>query len=137
MSLDGLAIFSADNNPIKDPVDTWYREAMIKRTSGVGCLALLVAGLALVGCSEPESEVFTLENKGAFLAACVDPEVDAIDAPLTAEICGCTYDRALEQYTDYNDFVAVDKQLASDPEAPIPQELLDLMAACLIAEADL
>jgi len=94
---------------------------MIERTSRVGMLTLLIVSAVLAGCSEPESEVFTLENKDAFLAACVDPE---IDSPLIGEVCGCAYDRALDQYTDYSDFVDVDDRLAADPDEPTPQELL-------------
>lgn len=107
---------------------------MAKWSEGAGLIAALLVTAGLAGCSEPEQESFSGENKDAFLAACVDP-LD--DSALIADVCGCVYDRALEQYTDFNDFVAVDDLLSADPEQELPQELIDVMAGCFIVEAEL
>jgi hypothetical protein len=98
-------------------------------------LALVLVGLALVGgaCSEDEPQGFTDDSRNGFLAACTRP---LEDSRLTGAICQCVFDETQAQLS-FERFREIDETLLADPEAELPDDVLDIVATCVIDEADL
>jgi len=90
-------------------------------------------GALLAGCGTETPTEYGAENRESFLAACVDESVDGL---FQQRICQCVYDEA-EASVPFERFVEIEDQLRDDETAPLPDDLLDLVARCVIEEGDL
>lgn len=91
----------------------------------------LLACLAACGAEAPTE--YSQENEDAFLAACSDAAIDGI---FEQRVCRCVYQEA-EATIAFDRFLEINEQLA-DAESPVlPDDLLDLIADCVIEEGDL
>lgn len=92
-----------------------------------------VASLLASGCAEDEPHEFTDDTRSGFLAACTDPLDDSL---LTSSICQCVFDQTQTQLS-FERFEQIDELLVLDPETELPDELVDIIATCVIEVADL
>lgn len=98
----------------------------------------LVAGLVAIcswgaACGAEEPAEYGDDNREAFLAACTDADGDGL---YQQRVCRCAYDEAVatipfERFREIND----EFSLADEPV--LPDDLLDVLAACIIEEGDL
>ena len=103
----------------------------------MGASRRVVAGLVLVAvgaaaCADGQPTDFTADTREGFLAAC---SVPLDDSRLTSDICQCVFERTQEEIS-FERFTAIDEQL-QDPARPLPDEITDIIAECVIEEADL
>ena len=96
-------------------------------------VSLLAIGALLVGCGTETPIEYGVENRESFLAACVAESVDGI---FQQRVCQCVYDEA-EAVMPFDRFAEIEDQLREDGTAPLPDDLLDLIARCVIEEGDL
>lgn len=105
---------------------------------GVSRSVRLVAGLtsiclSVAACGGEEPTDYSDQNRDAFLAACVDAETDGL---YEQRVCQCAYDEAaatipFERFREINDTLA-------DADPPVlPEDLLEVIAVCIIEEGDL
>jgi hypothetical protein len=91
---------------------------------------LLVAVLGLSGCGEEQADVDFTED---FLTACSDP----LDDPrLVGDICQCVFERSQRAF-GIERWQAIDEEMKVDADAGLPDELVELLADCIIEEGDL
>lgn len=99
----------------------------------------VAAGLAMVclgtmaSCGVDEPTEYTDENREAFMAACTDADVDGL---YQQRLCQCAYDEA-EATLPFERFLEIDRELADAEEPVLPDDLLELLAACIVEEGDL
>ena len=112
---------------------------------GILCGALLTLGG--VACAEEAVTAYGPENSDNFFASCSDPTSDSI---LTTRICQCAVESVEAEYL-FDEFVALDDELAAadramevDPDVPVdpvpvptPEALVEIVADCVILEAEL
>ncbi|MFV0258549.1 MAG: hypothetical protein ACK5PP_08905 [Acidimicrobiales bacterium] len=117
--------------PHRGPVGPPLRRSRFVAVAGV----VLLAGSVLAGCGSDEDEAVGYSDAGkeAFLAACTDPD---LDPRVVRDVCECTYDR-VERTIPYDQFADAEQRLILDPVAPLPDAMAEIMADCLVAEADL
>lgn len=96
-------------------------------------LALVAAPLLAVACSDEEPQGFTRDNQSGFLAACTLP---LEDSRLTSAICQCVFDEG-QVRIPFGRFAAIERELLEDPDQELPQELVEIVAQCVIEEAEL
>ena len=94
-------------------------------------VAFLVLGLTACGSDEPTE--YSDASREAFLAACTDPETDSL---LQQRICQCVYDEA-EASIPFERFREINDELADLEEPGLPDDVLDVVAVCVIEEGDL
>ncbi|MEM9562358.1 MAG: hypothetical protein AAGA93_07080 [Actinomycetota bacterium] len=112
-----------------------------RRQRAIGRVVTLAAAAALLvaACSEDEPQDFTADNRTGFLAACTQP-LD--DSRTISAVCQCVFDETQAQLT-FERFRSIDDELiaqADDEEIDdpsLPDDLAEIIAGCLIAEADL
>ena len=93
----------------------------------------IVVGSLGAGCSEQaEPPRFNDQTRERVMLACRDEA----DRPLVADVCACTY-RSMRSGLSYERFTEIDQQLREQPGAPLPAELVEAMAGCVIEVADL
>lgn len=96
-------------------------------------LALVLAvGVVLAGCADEEPEDFTVDNRNGFMAACTRP---VEDSRVTTAVCQCVFDATTD--LEFGRFVEIDDILVADPEADLPDELVEIIADCYVAESGL
>lgn len=103
---------------------------MIRRT--VFGLTLIVAALAS-GCGGEERTAFDDDNQAAFLAACTDQSADEL---VQQRVCLCVIEEA-QRSISFARFEEINTLLATDPAAPLPDDIVELLARCVVEEADL
>jgi len=105
------------------------------RTFRLSAAAVTVAlgGLVLAACSEPVQTEFTADNESGFMQACTEP---IEDAPLVSSICQCVFEQ-IDAQLDFTEFSATDEELMASPDLALPQEITDMIARCVIDEAEL
>lgn len=96
-------------------------------------VSLFAVTTLLAGCGEETPTDYSAENREAFLAACVD---DSVDGLFPQRICQCVYDEA-ESTIAFERFAEIEEQLSGNETTPLPDDLLDLVAHCVIEEGDL
>ncbi len=98
-------------------------------------LAILLASvLFLAGCSDEPPLDYSQDTRDAFLTACVDPVADEL---LTFRLCQCTFDR-LQQEVAFARLAEIEKLLADNPDtAPLPEEVAQIVADCIVDEVEL
>ncbi len=94
-------------------------------------LGILAAGLAACGTETPTE--YSAENQEAFMAACVDGSVDGV---YQQRVCRCVYDEAQETIP-FERFLEINDALVDVETAVLPDDLLDVIARCVIEEGDL
>ena len=109
----------------------------------IGRVVALVAAstLALTACAEEEPQDFTADNRTGFLAACTQP---LEDSRTISAVCQCVFDETQAQLT-FEEFRSIDDELVAQAEAEetpedgqaLPDDLAEIIASCLIAEAGL
>ncbi len=103
------------------------------RTRLPAVIGVLVIAFAAAACSPDEPTDYTAENSDGFFAACLQSPEDSF---LQAKLCQCVFDNAVLEIP-FDRFVEIDESLTLDPLAPLPEELTEIMAQCVIEEADL
>jgi hypothetical protein len=97
-------------------------------------LAAVVMAVATVSCGADEQVYdFTGETRDGFLLACTT-QLD--DSRLTTAVCQCVFDET-QRRLSFDEFEAVDRQLIDDGDAPLPDEVVEVMAGCIVDEANL
>ena len=96
-------------------------------------LGLVALVLAFSACADEEPQEFTADTRSGFLAACTDP---LTDSRLTSSICQCVFDETQTQLS-FDRFEQIDELLLLDPEAELPEELVDIIAECVMEAARL
>lgn len=105
------------------------------RTVG-SCIGVISSSLLLVvlaGCGTETPTEFSVENQEAFMASCVDAEVDGI---YQQRVCLCVYQEA-ESTIAFERFLEINNQLEDAEDPSLPDDLLELVAQCAIEEGDL
>lgn len=98
-------------------------------------IVAVVAAFVLWGsaCGDDEATEYRDENRDAFLAACTDAGTDGL---YEQRVCRCVYDEA-EATIPFERFRQINDELAEADEPVLPEELLDVLAVCIIEEGDL
>lgn len=98
---------------------------------------LFLGAVALLACSEEVATDYTSAHRDAFLTACASP---LEDPRLLGDVCVCVYDR-LESEISFTRFLAISETFAIGDgalgPAPMPDELTEAVADCVVSEADL
>lgn len=92
-----------------------------------------VAALALTACAEEEPQDFTADTRTAFLTACTEP---LADSRLISAICGCVFEES-QVALSFDRFEAIDEDLVLDPDTDLPDDVAEIVAGCIIEEAEL
>jgi hypothetical protein len=103
----------------------------MNRLVAVAVVALGALGLA--ACAEEEPTEFSADIRSGFLAACSQP---LEDTRLIGDICQCVFDETRSAIV-FSEFTALDAELAEDREQTLPTELTEIIADCVLDEADL
>ena len=98
---------------------------------GVASFCLLVVFTAACGSEEPS--VYGDDHRDAFLAACTDTDTDDL---YQQRICRCAYDEAVASIP-FERFEEINDELADADEPVLPEDVLDVLARCIIEEGDL
>mgnify|MGYP007025639228 CR=1 FL=1 len=96
-------------------------------------VATLAALAILGGCGQDAPEDYSQQTRDNFLIACTAP---LEDSRLDVQICQCVFDKA-QVRMPYERFASFDQSLIDNPEAVVPAELVDLIAECVVEEAEL
>jgi hypothetical protein len=89
--------------------------------------AAVVAALALLGgCGGggDDDAGYSADTRASFLEPCVSGLGDDGQA-----ICECSYDRIVED-VPFDTFQSIDRELQDNPDAELPDDVLDIVAAC-------
>lgn len=101
------------------------------RLTGLLALAALALGISACGGDIPED--YTVETRDNFLVACTDPLSDSI---LITELCECVFESTQSRFT-FDRFVEFEDALRSDLDADLNTAMNDVLADCILREADL
>lgn len=99
----------------------------------IGTLALAAMALGTGACGGEIPDDYTVETRDNFLVACTDPLNDSI---LITELCECVFESAQSRFT-FDRFVEFEDALRSDLEADLNTAMDDVLADCVLREADL
>ncbi len=113
----------------------------VGRRGGVGAALLATLALVAAACAEDEPEDFTADNRTAFLTACAQP---LEDDRLISEICECVFDETqgqlgFERFREIDGelLVQADDEAETELEPRLPDDLAEIIAACVVTEAEL
>jgi hypothetical protein len=85
----------------------------------------VIALLSPAGCGGDEAERgYSDDTRASFLEPCI-----AGLGEQGREICECSYDLIVDDIA-YDDFEDIDRALQGDPDASLPDEVADIVAAC-------
>ncbi len=87
----------------------------------------------LTACGADDPTEYSVENREAFLAACTDTGTDEL---YQQRVCQCVYDEA-ETSLPFERFREIEAELTDAEQPVLPDDILDLVAACIIEEGDL
>ncbi len=124
--------FDRWHHPRKSAATFGPVRSRFRSRSGLLAAAGLTAVL-LVSCGQETPTEYSSENQEAFMAACVDAEVDGI---FQQRVCRCVYDEAVETIP-FERFLEINEALEEAEAAALPEDLLDVVAGCAIEEGDL
>jgi hypothetical protein len=85
-----------------------------------------------VACGSDAASDYSDETRANLLTACTDAEDEAI----VGDVCTCAY-RAMRTRLPYERFAEIDRRLRDDPAAPLPEEVLDAVARCIVEVGEL
>lgn len=100
---------------------------------GMSAGLLVVCLGTLMSCGVDEPTEYSDENREAFMAACTDADIDGL---YQQRVCQCAYDEA-EATLSFERFREIEAALTDAEEPTLPEDLLDLLAVCIIEEGDL
>jgi hypothetical protein len=103
------------------------------RVRPVALAPLVALALLATACSDDEPQGFTADSRSGFLAACTQP-LD--DSRLTSAICQCVFDETQAQLP-FTRFREIDEALLVDPEAELSDDIVEIVATCIVDEGDL
>lgn len=89
--------------------------------------------MLLSACGGDTPEDYTIETRDNFLVACTDPLVDSI---LITELCECTFESA-QSRLQFERFVDIERRFESNLNADLGIAMDDILADCILREADL
>jgi hypothetical protein len=99
---------------------------------------LFLGGSFLAGCGGDPQVDFRQENTDGFMAACTTTPSDPL---IDTEICQCVIDTAQVRlrFTTFAEFDAAMKAPVADGDlpAPLPPEIVDIIADCVIEVGNL
>lgn len=95
----------------------------VLRRAPLPALGLVLALLA--ACGGGGTDDYDADFEAGFLSTCET----AVGADQEA-VCQCTYDRLVET-VPYERAERIDRRLRDDPEAPLPDDIADLIAGCV------
>ena len=95
-------------------------------------LAAVVPVSWVVACGSDTPAVYSDETRANVLAGCRAET----DRPLVVDLCACTY-RSVRSAISYERFQEIDQQLRESPDAPLPDDVVALLAGCIIDVANL
>ena len=101
-------------------------------------LVVLLGVVTLTACSSTEQATeYNDDTRAGFLASCAD---SVADSSLVVEVCACFYD-GLEGTLEFEQLASIEesRQVATEQSLsePLPGELEELIAACVLEEASL
>ena len=86
--------------------------------------SLVAAVLLAVGCGDSRAQTYSDETESGFMASCVPTQREGEE-----DICKCIYD-TMEEEVPFAEFEVVDRLLADDDEAELPDAVNDLVIDC-------
>lgn len=101
--------------------------------SRLGLALSFVAVSLIAGCGTAEATDYTEQLSDNFFAACTEALEDPI---LQARLCQCIFDEVQNSIV-YEEFSKTDETLVLNPAAQLPPEVNQIIAGCVIDEADL
>ncbi len=116
--------------------ETWRCSTNVfgMRPLGIRIWLVAVAGsLLLAACGVDEPTDFTADNRSGFMAACTR-SLD--DTQLVTDVCRCVF-AATSDELSFVEFSSIDRQLQENPEQELPEEVLDVIAECVIEVGEL
>jgi hypothetical protein len=85
----------------------------------------VIAFVGLAGCGGDEGERgYSEDTRASFLEPCI-----AGLGEQGRDICECSYDLIVDDIA-FDDFEDIDRALQGDPDAALPDEVADIVAAC-------
>ena len=93
----------------------------------------ITVSLAIVGCGDSEQTDYSTQNRGEFFAACTAP---LSDSTLVTRICSCVFEAA-QREIPYERFVEIEEAIIADPESPLSPDIAQIIAGCVLDEAEL
>ncbi len=108
-----------------------HRATPRRRIARLGLIAAVIVVAA--ACGSDEAGDYESDNKEALLASCADAAADDL---LQQRLCLCVFDEA-ERTMGFERFSEIEDLLADDDDAPLPPDLVEIVVACAIEEADL
>ncbi len=96
-------------------------------------LLVALAVFGLVGCSPEVQTDYDAQNSDNFFAACTDPTIDDL---IYTRLCQCVIEE-VRSTVSYDRFVELDDLMVENPEGAVPDEVVDIVADCVISEAEL
>ena len=94
---------------------------------------ILVLALGLVSCAEPVPETYTEDTRNDFLTACTSPQADGLGH---IKLCQCTYEK-LKATIAYPRFVEIERLFVVNQRTPLPDEVAQVLADCIVEEVEL
>ncbi len=88
---------------------------------------------SLAACAADRPDDYAQQNRTAFLASCAAPLEDTL---LQIELCQCVFEESQNEIA-FDRFVEIESAFKLDPDSPLPEELVDIIAGCVITTADL
>ena len=99
----------------------------------VQLIAAATVALGLSACGTETATEYSAENQEAFMAACVDGPIDGV---YQQRVCRCVYEEA-QDTIPFERFLEINEELADVENSVLPEDLLDVIAGCVIEEGDL
>jgi hypothetical protein len=93
---------------------------------------LLVLPVLLAACGSDGPSDYSEETRSNVLTPCATDT----DRPIVGDVCACAY-RSIRTRIPYERFEEIDEQLRSSPDAPLPDDLLSVIADCVIEVGEL
>ena len=98
-----------------------------------GFVVVVLAAGILTACADETPTEFTDDNRSGFLAACSQP---LEDTRLVNQICQCVFDET-QSAIPFAEFSEIDAALIENPESNLPLEINQIIADCVVEEAEL
>ncbi len=98
------------------------RRSVLRRAATLG--PVLAALVSLASCGDDGPDDYSAETEAQFLATCVGSLGEA-----ERSVCECSYGRIADEVA-YDDFEDLDRRMNDDPDAELPDEIVDIVAAC-------
>jgi hypothetical protein len=98
----------------------------------VRLVPVVVLLAVLAGCGSEAPAEYSDETRANVLASCADDT----DGALTGDVCACAY-RSIRTRLPYERFAEIDQDLRARPGSPLPDDVLELVAGCIVEVGEL